>query len=77
MTTAIVTETPLPLARTERDDFADERPRRRHGENAEQAERHPRQPRRRPYHRPTSQRELVQASLDAYNLHTDHYRSES
>jgi hypothetical protein len=35
MTTARVTENPLPLARTERDDFADEAPRRRHGENAE------------------------------------------
>jgi hypothetical protein len=63
MTTATVTETPLRLARTERDDFADEPLRR---------------PRRRPYHRPTSQRELVQASLDAYNLHTHTYdRSES
>lgn len=39
-----------------------EPPRRRHGENAEQAENHPRRPRRTPYHRP-SQRELVRASL--------------
>lgn len=74
MTTATVTETTRELAHTERDDFADE-PRHRHGENAEEAERHPRQPRRRPYHR-ASQRELVRASLDLH-LHTDHYGGES
>lgn len=39
-----------------------EPPRKRHGENAEQAERHPRRPRSQPYHR-ASQREIVRASL--------------
>lgn len=52
-------------------------PRKRHGENAEQGDRGPRQPRRAPYHRP-SQRELVRQALalegrfDDY--HGDHRR---
>lgn len=49
MTAMRVMETPLPLAPTERDDFADDGPRR---------------PRLTPYHRP-SQAELVRASLDS------------
>jgi hypothetical protein len=62
MTTPVVTETPLSLARTERDDFADERPRR---------------PRLAPYHRP-SQAELVRQSLDSeLCAHTYDHRSES
>lgn len=69
-----VTEVALPIARTERDDFADE-PRQRHGENAEQAERRPRVPRSQPYHR-ASQRETVRASLDAH-LHTHGYDREA
>jgi hypothetical protein len=61
---------------TERDDFADEAPRKRHGENAEQAERGSRQPRHRPYHRP-SQAELVRQSVDAYTMHTHAYDGET
>jgi hypothetical protein len=78
MTTPTVTETLLTLARTERDDFADEdTPRRRHGENAEQAARRPRAPRSQPYHR-ASQREAVRASLDSeLCAHTYNHRSES
>jgi hypothetical protein len=70
-----VTETPLALVHTERDDFADDTPTRRHGENAEQYERRPRKPQREPYRR-ASQRELVRASLDSY-MHTHAYDRES
>jgi hypothetical protein len=75
MTTPTVTETPLALASTERDDFADDAPARRHGENAEQYERRPRKPRSEPYRR-ASQRELVRASLDRY-MHTHAYDGET
>lgn len=55
---AHATEIPLPMARVERDDFADE----------PSEDRRPRAP----YHRP-SQREMVRASLAADELHTHCY----
>jgi len=60
MTYPRVSETPLPLARVERDDFADD---------PAQTMR-----KREPYAR-SSQRELVRASLDCY-LHTHAYDRE-
>jgi len=55
-----ITEDPLPLARVERDDFADDPA--------------PAMPRREGYHR-ASQRELVRQSLNSF-LHTSAYERE-